>query len=63
MAFLFGRNRQRSAQDMVRSTKELLIKLNRDDGQRAKVCRLLRQLCMLADIYRLKKSSRETFLI
>ncbi|SMQ51884.1 unnamed protein product [Zymoseptoria tritici ST99CH_3D7] len=36
MAFLFGRNRQRSAQDIVRSTKDLLLRLPKEDGQAAK---------------------------
>ncbi|KAK0322321.1 Hym1p [Friedmanniomyces endolithicus] len=31
MAFLFGRNRQRSAQDIVRSTKDLLQKLAKEE--------------------------------
>jgi len=33
MAFLFGRNRQRSNSDLCRSTKDLLLKLesNRDE--------------------------------
>lgn len=35
MAFLF--RRQRSAQDMVRSSKDLLLKLGGDDGQAARV--------------------------
>ena len=38
MAFLFGRNRQRSASDLVRVTKEQLQKLiNESGGQNAKV--------------------------
>lgn len=39
MAFLFGRNRQRSALDMVRTVKDLLQKLAKeeDGGQTAKV--------------------------
>lgn len=37
MAFLFGRNRQRSAQDLVRATKDLLQKLVKEDVQLAKV--------------------------
>lgn len=37
MAFLFGRNRQRSALDMVKTVKDLLQKLPREDGQTAKV--------------------------
>ncbi|RMZ23379.1 hypothetical protein D0859_12578 [Hortaea werneckii] len=37
MAFLFGRNRQRSAQDLVRSTKDLLQKLMRDDASSPKL--------------------------
>ncbi|EGP86749.1 unnamed protein product [Zymoseptoria tritici ST99CH_1A5] len=36
MAFLFGRTRQRSAQDIVRSTKDLLLRLPKEDGQAAK---------------------------
>ncbi|KAF1820543.1 Mo25-like protein [Dissoconium aciculare CBS 342.82] len=36
MAFLFGRNRQRSVQDMVRSTKELLQKLEKEEGPTTK---------------------------
>jgi len=36
MAFLFGRSRQRSASDLVKSTKELLLRLNKDDGQNQK---------------------------
>lgn len=34
MAFLFGR-RQRSASDMVRSTKDLLQRLIKEDGSQA----------------------------
>ena len=37
MAFLFGRNKQRSAQDLVRSVKDLLQKLVKEDGQVQKV--------------------------
>lgn len=37
MAFLFGRNKQRSAQDLVKSTKELLQRLVKEDGQNFKV--------------------------
>ncbi|RMY98195.1 hypothetical protein D0864_04474 [Hortaea werneckii] len=37
MAFLFGRNRQRSAQDLVRSTKDLLQKLMKEDGSSPKL--------------------------
>ena len=37
MAFLFGRNRQRSAQDLVKSARDLLQRLMRDDAQAAKV--------------------------
>lgn len=33
MAFLFGRNRQRSALDMVKTVKDLLQKLPKEDGQ------------------------------
>lgn len=38
MAFLFGRNRQRSAQEMVKTTKELLLRLPKEqqDGTSAK---------------------------
>ncbi|KAK3709958.1 Hym1p [Vermiconidia calcicola] len=36
MAFLFGRNRPRSASDLVRSTKELLQRLIKEDGQNPK---------------------------
>ena len=39
MAFLFGRNRQRSASDLVRVTKEQLLKLINESGsQSPKVC-------------------------
>lgn len=37
MAFLFGRNKQRSAQDLVRSVKDLLQKLVKEEGQVPKV--------------------------
>lgn len=37
MAFLFARNKQRSAQDLVRSVKDALQKLVKEDGQNAKV--------------------------
>ncbi|KAF2174160.1 hypothetical protein M409DRAFT_16428 [Zasmidium cellare ATCC 36951] len=37
MAFLFGRNRQRSASDLAKQTKDLLQRLTKDDGQAAKV--------------------------
>jgi hypothetical protein len=38
MAFLFGRNRQRSASDLARVTKEQLLKLiNENGGQSPKV--------------------------
>ena len=38
MAFLFGRNRQRSASDLARVTKEQLLKLiNESGGQSPKV--------------------------
>ena len=36
MAFLFGRNRQRSAQDLVKSTKEVLQRLVKEDSQNQK---------------------------
>lgn len=39
MAFLFGRSRQRTAMDMVKTTKELLGKLGTQEGQTAKVRR------------------------
>ncbi len=38
MAFLFGRNRQRSAQDIVRSSKDLLQKLAKEETPLPKVC-------------------------
>lgn len=51
MAFLFGRNRQRSAQDLVKSSKELLQKLLKEEGQNQKVNYAGQQsigwLCML----------------
>ncbi|KAK4898264.1 Hym1p [Elasticomyces elasticus] len=37
MAFLFGRNRQRSAQDIVRSTKDLLQRLVKEDAASPKI--------------------------
>ncbi|TKA23164.1 hypothetical protein B0A50_07194 [Salinomyces thailandicus] len=37
MAFLFGRNRQRSAQDLVRSTKDLLQRLLKEEGPTQKL--------------------------
>ncbi|KAK4947143.1 Hym1p [Elasticomyces elasticus] len=37
MAFLFGRNRQRSAQDIVRSTKDLLQRLVKEDVASPKI--------------------------
>jgi len=37
MAFLFGRNRQRSAQDLVKTTKDLLQKLVREEASSGKV--------------------------
>ncbi|EME81032.1 uncharacterized protein MYCFIDRAFT_204160 [Pseudocercospora fijiensis CIRAD86] len=37
MAFLFGRSRQRSALDMVKTVKDLLQKLPREDGQTSKI--------------------------
>ncbi|KAK3671827.1 Hym1p [Recurvomyces mirabilis] len=36
MAFLFGRNRQRTAQDMVRTVKELLLRLPKEEGASSK---------------------------
>ena len=40
MAFLFGRNRQRSAQDLVRSSKDLLQKLGKLEPEDAQVVRV-----------------------
>ncbi|KAK5119475.1 hypothetical protein LTR85_007575 [Meristemomyces frigidus] len=37
MAFLFGRNRQRSAQDLVKATKDLLQKLVKEDVSSPKI--------------------------
>lgn len=37
MAFLFNRNRQRPAQELTRSTKELLIRIGREDAPPAQV--------------------------
>lgn len=37
MAFLFGRNKQRSAQDLVRSVKDSLQRLVKEEGQISKV--------------------------
>ncbi|USW55919.1 Putative armadillo-like helical protein [Septoria linicola] len=40
MAFLFGRNRQRSALDMVKTVKDLLQKLPKEDGQQQQATRI-----------------------
>ena len=37
MSFLFGRSKQKLAQDMIKSIKDLLGKLAAQDGQVAKV--------------------------
>lgn len=42
MAFLFGRNRQRSAQDLVRSTKDLLQRLLKEEGPTQKVFEMMK---------------------
>lgn len=37
MSFLFGKSKQKVAQDMVKNAKDLLAKLNGQEGQTAKV--------------------------
>lgn len=60
MAFLFGRNRPPRPQDVVKSAKELLQRLIREEGQGTKVSTAFRDVRRnIADMSRSKKSSRE----
>ena len=61
MAFLFGRARQRSHTDVVKSTKDLLQRLLKDDPQTQKVERSMCEISTATAkaLDRSKKSSHE----